>query len=244
MINARDRIINGRSRITRISYKSIVLLTAWIIGISVSRAAPAQAAERESREERRYQSDLFYNNKGYLYYNPSVPEGAMRPETVEYAPLRTAPYIPPRQKPQPIEVQKTIPKPLQRMSYEKTGYIKELEDRLMREQERSLQFEEELDALQEKLDRVTQQLSTATQKIISQQKTQSAEPAARKITQTYQVKKGDSLWSIAKKSEIYGNPDKWLLLYHANRDQIYDPNLIFPDMVLLVPRVDEYASSQ
>ncbi len=59
------------------------------------------------------------------------------------------------------------------------------------------------------------------------------------FTKTYIVKKGDTLWSIAGKKKVYGDPYKWLLLYHANRDQIYDPDIIFPGMVLLVPYIQE-----
>ncbi|HDL64407.1 MAG TPA: hypothetical protein ENH12_03355 [Proteobacteria bacterium] len=54
-------------------------------------------------------------------------------------------------------------------------------------------------------------------------------------TATYLVQDGDNLWGIAGKPEIYNDPYRWLLLYHANRDQIFEPDLIYPGMVLLVP---------
>ena len=57
--------------------------------------------------------------------------------------------------------------------------------------------------------------------------------------ETYIVGRDQSLWSIAGRSEVYGDPYRWLLLYHANRDQIFDPYLIYPGMVLLVPRYPE-----
>jgi len=53
---------------------------------------------------------------------------------------------------------------------------------------------------------------------------------------TYMVGQDQSLWSIAGRPEVYGDNSRWLLLYHANRDQIFDPDLIYPGMVLLVPR--------
>ena len=42
------------------------------------------------------------------------------------------------------------------------------------------------------------------------------------------VVKGDSLWGISGKREIYGNPFQWPLIYKNNAEQIEDPDLIFP----------------
>ncbi len=44
----------------------------------------------------------------------------------------------------------------------------------------------------------------------------------------YQVVRGDNLWSIAGKQEIYDNPYQWPLIYKSNRDQIKDADLIYP----------------
>jgi nucleoid-associated protein YgaU len=43
----------------------------------------------------------------------------------------------------------------------------------------------------------------------------------------YVVRKGDSLWSIAGRRDVLGDPFAWPLLYRLNRDQISDPDLIF-----------------
>jgi len=45
---------------------------------------------------------------------------------------------------------------------------------------------------------------------------------------TYSVVTGDSLWSIAGKSDTYGNPYQWPLIYKANSSKIKDADLIFP----------------
>ena len=51
------------------------------------------------------------------------------------------------------------------------------------------------------------------------------------------VQQGDSLWKIASKPEVYGDPFKWDLLYNANKNIVRDNgNLIFPEQVLSVPR--------
>lgn len=44
----------------------------------------------------------------------------------------------------------------------------------------------------------------------------------------YSVIRGDSLWGIAGKDGIYGNPYQWPLIYKANSDKIKDADLIYP----------------
>ena len=52
----------------------------------------------------------------------------------------------------------------------------------------------------------------------------------------YVVQKGDHLWGISAKSAVYGDPYQWPLLYKRNRDEIYDPDLIYPGQVLHIQR--------
>jgi nucleoid-associated protein YgaU len=52
----------------------------------------------------------------------------------------------------------------------------------------------------------------------------------------YTVVRGDSLWRISGKSEIYGNPYQWPLIYKANRSQIKDADLIYPGQTLTIDR--------
>lgn len=52
----------------------------------------------------------------------------------------------------------------------------------------------------------------------------------------YTVSRGDFLWRISGKQAVFGDPWKWMRLYSANRDQIKDPDLIYPDQRLIVPR--------
>ena len=52
----------------------------------------------------------------------------------------------------------------------------------------------------------------------------------------YVVQKGDHLWGISAKRAVYGDPYQWPLLYKRNRDEIYDPDLIYPGQVLHIER--------
>jgi LysM repeat protein len=56
------------------------------------------------------------------------------------------------------------------------------------------------------------------------------------LPKNYIVKKGDTLWGIASKDFIYGDPWQWPLIYKANRDKIKNPHLIFPAQNLKIPR--------
>ncbi len=53
---------------------------------------------------------------------------------------------------------------------------------------------------------------------------------------SYTVISGDTLWGISARSEIYGNPYQWPLIYKANRSQIQDADLIFPGQNLSIAR--------
>ncbi|RMD51327.1 MAG: LysM peptidoglycan-binding domain-containing protein [Ignavibacteria bacterium] len=55
----------------------------------------------------------------------------------------------------------------------------------------------------------------------------------------YTVVRGDHLWGIAKKKEHYGNPFVWPKIYNTNRDQIKNPDLIYPKQVFKIPNLTE-----
>ena len=56
------------------------------------------------------------------------------------------------------------------------------------------------------------------------------------VYDTYVVKKGDSLWTIAAKPEIYGRATAWRSIYDANRDLLTNPNELQAGMELRIPR--------
>jgi hypothetical protein len=66
----------------------------------------------------------------------------------------------------------------------------------------------------------------------------------------YTVVRGDCLWRIAGRSDIYGNPRLWPKIWEANREavisapprvpnRITNPNLIYPGQVLCIPALTE-----
>lgn len=59
---------------------------------------------------------------------------------------------------------------------------------------------------------------------------QAPTPAADR---TYTVVSGDSLSKIAKR--LYGDAKQWRKIYEANKDQIKDPDLIYPGQTFRIP---------
>lgn len=55
--------------------------------------------------------------------------------------------------------------------------------------------------------------------------------------QSYTVEKGDSLSKIAKR--VYGKASYWQQIFEANKDNIKDPDMIYPGQVLRLPEIDE-----
>jgi nucleoid-associated protein YgaU len=51
--------------------------------------------------------------------------------------------------------------------------------------------------------------------------------------QTYTVVKGDSLSKIAKR--FYGDAQQWRKIYEANKEQIKNPDLIYPGQTFRIP---------
>ena len=71
--------------------------------------------------------------------------------------------------------------------------------------------------------------TTAT---VTEQRDQTDSPKPKQNT-TWTVKKGDTLWNIAKK--VYGDGYKYTKIYEANKNQIEDPNMIYPGQEFIIP---------
>lgn len=100
----------------------------------------------------------------------------------------------------------------------------------------------ELDALQARLDELkkndlsllsaNEQLVNQIQSLIDQARTK-GEGA---VPPSYTVQRGDYLWRIAANKDIYGDAYAWMRIYTSNKDQIKDPDMIFPNQVFSIPR--------
>ncbi len=71
---------------------------------------------------------------------------------------------------------------------------------------------------------------------VASSETKSGSAASSGVVTEYTVKKGDSLWFVAKYKDIYDDDFLWPILYEANKGQIKKPNLIYPGQKLKIPR--------
>jgi len=58
-------------------------------------------------------------------------------------------------------------------------------------------------------------------------------PKATAAPRTHTVQSGDTLSKIAK--SVYGDANKYMKIFEANKDKLKDPNLIKPGQVLAIP---------
>lgn len=71
---------------------------------------------------------------------------------------------------------------------------------------------------------------------MSEESAQTPVPGASESYDTYVVQKGESLWSIAAKPEVYGKATRWRRIFDANRDVLKSPDRLRPGMTLKIPR--------
>ncbi len=54
---------------------------------------------------------------------------------------------------------------------------------------------------------------------------------------TRAIVRGDNLWRISR--ETYGAGQRYTVIYGANRDQIRNPNLIYPGQIFVLPKAEQ-----
>lgn len=68
------------------------------------------------------------------------------------------------------------------------------------------------------------------------QSIQEFKKATMKLLSSYRIKRGDNLWDISKRKDVYGRGAKWVKLWRANEEKIPDFDYIYRGQVLKVPR--------
>ncbi|WP_234430174.1 MULTISPECIES: LysM peptidoglycan-binding domain-containing protein, partial [Brucella] len=58
--------------------------------------------------------------------------------------------------------------------------------------------------------------------------------ALQKVDGSVIIRRGDNLWTISKRT--YGEGTRYTTIYLANRDQIRNPDLIWPGQVFVMPK--------
>ncbi len=103
--------------------------------------------------------------------------------------------------------------------------------------------EQQLDSAEEYILRLEEQRNIyfeALSKIYDEQKLSeiriSGTRSIYKPSSSYRVRSGENLFAIAARRNVYGDALLWPLIYKANRDQIKDPQQIYPGQVLTIPR--------
>jgi len=79
----------------------------------------------------------------------------------------------------------------------------------------------------------------AKRKMEAERKAKMRAQMMKSQTENYTVSKGDNLWNISKSK--YMNPFMWPLIYWANKEEIKDPDLIFPGQIFKIRKYFEDA---
>jgi nucleoid-associated protein YgaU len=122
---------------------------------------------------------------------------------------------------------------------EAAAYCLELANELDRQTDRRAGLNDQLSAEQKEIARLRDELSkigsqiSAVESETSRWKTFPLKSAVYNTSHT--VVQGECLYKISGYDDVYGDPLKWPRIYRANRDQIKDPNLIYPGWVLTIP---------
>ncbi len=100
----------------------------------------------------------------------------------------------------------------------------------------------EIEALQARLDEMKKsKISALTEMqdliaVIDGKLTQLRSRMPQALYTEYNVERGDYLWKISGKEDIYKDPMQWMRIYSYNRDQIKNADLIYPKQVFKIHR--------
>ena len=129
---------------------------------------------------------------------------------------------------------------LERLRQQITGLLRlsleELYDRLDEVETIGKRLEEMAADKRAKLPEIAAQLREI-QNSLERLKARAAQ--AKPKIETYTVIRGDYLWKIAGKPNIYADPYQWMRIYSFNREEIRNPDLIFPAQIFKIHKVVE-----
>jgi len=123
---------------------------------------------------------------------------------------------------------------------EKEAYCAALEGELSMLQGQVDAKHEELTATRKQIESLKNQISPIERELlridsdIRSLTSQIAELEA--LPKEWIIQSGECLWVIAGYEQIYSDPVKWPRIYRANTDKIMDPEWIYPDTALVIPR--------
>ncbi len=86
---------------------------------------------------------------------------------------------------------------------------------------------------------VTEEQPTVLDKTVTEDKISAPAEAPEEkspLAGEHAVKRGECLWWIAEYEDIYNDPFMWPLIHDANRDRIDNPDRIYPEQILRIPR--------
>ena len=110
-----------------------------------------------------------------------------------------------------------------------------LQDELAAQKRTIERLEAELAAgggAQQELELLREELEEAQRKLLEWERKWNAVIGQKK---TYIIKEGDTLQKIAEDPTIYGDRNKWKLIYEANKEKIKDPDKLTPGTVIVIP---------
>ena len=120
------------------------------------------------------------------------------------------------------------------------AYCAELDAELARLQGEANSMESEADGVQSDLSSVQNEIRSLQSRYDREQSevdgVQEQIDYFEGLPKMHVVERGEFLQMISEYERIYADPTKWPRIYRANKDKISDPNLIFPEQELVIPR--------
>jgi len=123
---------------------------------------------------------------------------------------------------------------------EKEKYCSDLEAELSKLQGQVDTHQAELQATRQQIESLRNQIAPVERELLRIESDIRALSGQIAVYESYpkqwRIQSGECLWIIAGYEEIYADPVKWPRVFRANMDKIDDPEWIYPDTVLVIPR--------